>query len=98
MKTETCIFLTLPHKFFSTVFNDEIIIYQKDQKLFAISGFCPHFGGPLSVEESKINCFWHDWSFDPETLKCVNKKINIRLRSYGVKLISTNQVLIEDAS
>ena len=98
MTTETCTFEKLPHTFFSTVFNDEIIIYQKDQKLYAISGFCPHFGGPLAVETSKIHCFWHNWKFDLKTHKCVNQEVNIKLQSYGVELISTNRVLIDDAN
>ena len=98
MTTEICIFEKLPHKFFSEVFNDEIIIYRKDQKLFAISGFCPHFGGPLAVESRKISCFWHNWQFDLESHKCVNQQVSIKLQSYGAKIVSTNQVLIDDAN
>ena len=97
MTTEICIFEELPHTFFSKVFNDEIIIYQKEQKFYAISGFCPHFGGPLNVESSKINCFWHNWSFDLETHKCINQRFSRKLRSYGIELVSTNRVLIDDA-
>lgn len=98
MTTEICTFQKLPHTFFSTVFNDEIIIYQKEQKLYAISGFCPHFGGPLAVESSKIHCFWHNWKFDLETHKCINQKVTIKLQSYGIKLISTNRILLDDAN
>ena len=96
MTTEICTFQKLPHTFFSTVFGDEIIIYQNKQKLYAISGFCPHFGGPLAVELSEIHCSWHNWKFDLETHICVNQKVNCKLQSYGVKQISTNRVLIDD--
>ena len=98
MISEICTFEKLPHIFFSKVFNDEIIIYQKEGNLYAVSGFCPHFGGPLKVESDKLHCFWHDWKFDLVTHQCINRKVNITLQSYGVELISRTRVLINYAA
>ena len=36
----------------------------------AVDNECPHHGGPLAegtIEEGKIVCPWHGWSFDPAT-------------------------------
>jgi len=94
MATELCNFSTLPHKFFSFLINDEIIIYDLNGVLMAISSFCPHFGGPLVVTGHKINCYWHDWSFDISNHFCINKKVNLRLKSYSIERLSENQALI----
>ena len=98
MKSEKCSFEKLPYRYFSEVFEDEILIYELDQNLYAISGFCPHFGGPLEIKEGKINCYWHDWDFDIRKHNCVNKKVNLSIRPYKIQRISSNQVLIEDAN
>lgn len=97
MISEICKYNTLPYKFFSLTFNDEIIIYESKGQLYAISGFCPHFGGPLEIEGEKINCYWHDWDFDPLTHQCINKRVNISLTHYKINRISTTEVLIENA-
>ena len=98
MTSEICNFLSLPHKYFSEIFNDELIVYEVDEKVFAISSFCPHFGGPLEVKNGKINCYWHDWDFDMRNHNCINKKINLSLYPYRIERISSNQVLIEDVN
>ena len=96
MTTEICNFDLLPHKFFSKIFNDEIIVYELDGVLYAISSFCPHFGGPLEVHNDRINCYWHNWDFDKKNLSCINQNVNIRLYSYSITRISANQALIQD--
>jgi nitrite reductase/ring-hydroxylating ferredoxin subunit len=97
MITEICNFNSLPYKFFSFIFNDEIIIYELKGELHAISGFCPHFGGPLQIKGERINCHWHDWDFDSRTHKCINKRVNISLTHYRINRISTTEVIIENA-
>lgn len=98
MKSEKHIFEKLPCKYMSEVFQDEILIYELNQTLYAISGFCPHFGGPLELEDDKIHCYWHDWDFDLRKHNCLNKKVNLSIRQYKIKRISTTEVLIEDAN
>jgi len=98
MISEICSFPSLPHKYFSSIFNDELILYQVDEKLFAISSFCPHFGGPLEVKGGKINCYWHDWDFDLQKHNCVNKKVNLSVRPYQIVRISSNEALIQNVN
>lgn len=96
MPTEMCDFKSLPHKFFSKIFNDEILVYEFENDLYAISSFCPHFGGPLEVKKGKINCYWHDWDFDIRNHKCVNKRVNLSLCAYKAQRISSTQALIHN--
>ena len=45
-----------------------ICVANVDGKICAVDNECPHHGGPLgqgAVEEGKIVCPWHSWSFDP---------------------------------
>lgn len=95
MKSEKLYIDKLPYKFISKIFQDEILIYELDQNLFAISGFCPHFGGPLELKDNKIHCYWHDWNFDLRKHNCLNKKVNLSIRQYKIKRISSTEVLIE---
>lgn len=39
-------------------------------RLAALNDTCPHQGAPLSegaVEDGRLVCSWHGWSFDPQT-------------------------------
>jgi len=72
--------------FYSDHFKDEILIYFYDSTYFAISTFCPHFGGPLKLESGKISCHWHGWEFGMKTHKCVNRKVDLAPRMYKVNL------------
>jgi len=98
MKSEKRVIKKLPYKYMSEVFQDEILIYELNQTIFAISGFCPHFGGPLELKDDKIHCYWHDWAFDLRKHNCLNKKVNLSIRQYKIKRISFTEVLIEDAN
>jgi nitrite reductase (NADH) small subunit len=47
-----------------------ICIARIDGQLAALDNECPHFGAPLSdgaVEDGRVVCAWHGWSFDPMT-------------------------------
>jgi nitrite reductase/ring-hydroxylating ferredoxin subunit len=70
--------------FESDKFNDEILVYFKENNYFAISSFCPHFGGPLSFSGEDIRCYWHGWKFDLNSHKCINRQVNCRLKTYNV--------------
>lgn len=51
----------------------------------AVSGVCPHHGGPLAqgaLEDGMITCPWHAWPFNLETGACgVNPEITIPVYS-----------------
>ena len=82
---------------FSDILNDEILIYQFNGELRAVSSFCPHFGGPLEYKDKSLSCYWHGWRFDPETFVCTNHEVNCKVKSYSV--IETDRGLeISDVS
>jgi nitrite reductase/ring-hydroxylating ferredoxin subunit len=60
--------------FESDKFNDEILVYFKENNYFAISSF--------SGED--IRCYWHGWKFDLNSHKCINRQVNCRLKTYNV--------------
>lgn len=56
------------------------------ERFFALNSICPHMGGPMScgrIEDGKIYCPWHDWSFEVETGCSPNGH---RLERYQVKV------------
>lgn len=74
------------YRFLSKVFSDEIYVVFIDNNFIAISGFCPHFGGPLVLnDDNEFHCYWHDWKFDIVDLKCINNNYKRSLKSYKVR-------------
>lgn len=56
---------------------------------FAVSNVCPHAGGPIgdgTLEEHKVTCPYHGWSYDVRDGRCfVNK--DVTLPRYDVQVI-----------
>ena len=47
-----------------------LVLVRHGERVRALDNCCPHAGAPLSegfVEEDRIVCAWHGWSFDVET-------------------------------
>ncbi len=47
-----------------------LCIANVDGVIRALDSECPHRGGPLAeglIEDGKLICPWHGWSFDPAT-------------------------------
>ena len=47
-----------------------ICIARVQGQLAALQDECPHQGAPLSegsIEDGRVVCSWHGWSFDPKT-------------------------------
>jgi len=84
------------YKFYSEVFVDELLIYMHENEYFAISTFCPHFGGPLVVSSGKLNCYWHDWDFHLAEHHCINRKIDVKAKRYKVKIVSDDSLEISE--
>jgi nitrite reductase (NADH) small subunit len=58
----------------------------------AISGVCPHHGGPLgqgALEGSLVTCPWHAWQFDSGTGACVFNDA-LRVPTYPVRIEAGN--------
>lgn len=96
IREEEISFEKLPHRYISKIMNDEILLYSLDGNIYAVSGFCPHFGGPLELKNGVLNCYWHDWSFDAVEFSCKNRGIKIKLKKYPVEKLSENRVLISN--
>ena len=44
-----------------------VAVFNVDGTFHALSGKCPHRGGPLGegfVEGNEVSCPWHNWTFD----------------------------------
>jgi nitrite reductase (NADH) small subunit len=62
----------------------------------AMSGICPHNGGPLgqgALDGSTITCPWHAWEFDSATGVCTFDD-DIRVAIYPVR-IEGNEILVD---
>ena len=48
----------------------EIAVFRRGERFHAMDDKCPHMGASLSMGKlvaDKVQCAWHDWSFDLET-------------------------------
>ena len=60
-------------------FKNEFLVFKtNDGDLKIYSSFCPHFGGPLTIKEGRLYCWFHAYEFDLEGGGCVNRKVDIR--------------------
>ena len=74
------------YKFFSEVFQDELLVCSSDDGFVVISGFCPHFGGPLERVEGGFYCHWHGLHFCEKWMKSTRGKNDLKLRRYEIRL------------
>jgi nitrite reductase (NADH) small subunit len=66
----------------------QICVAMANGKLSAMNNLCPHRGGPLGqglVEEGKIVCPWHAWTFDLATGVVVHSA-DARVMLYELKV------------
>ena len=58
-----------------TKIKDEVIVFRSEKKIYVKSSICPHFGGPISYDQSKdhLYCSWHGLKFSIDG-KCLNQK------------------------
>lgn len=62
----------------------------------AMTGVCPHHGGPLgqgALEGSVVTCPWHAWQFDTGTGACVFIE-DLRIPTYPVR-IEAGDILVD---
>lgn len=73
----------------------DILLYQHEGELKAISNICPHFGGPVGYRKSKdgvFTCLWHNWQFSCSDGSCKTNP-GLGLRQYQLK-IDGNKVYV----
>jgi len=49
---------------------DTYAVCNHNGELFALSGICPHAGGPIgqgALNDYLVTCPWHEWSYDVRT-------------------------------
>jgi nitrite reductase/ring-hydroxylating ferredoxin subunit len=62
----------------------------------ALSGVCPHNGGPLgqgALEGSVVTCPWHAWEFDSGTGACLFDD-ELRIATYPVR-VEAGEILVD---
>ena len=62
----------------------------------ALSGTCPHQGGPLgqgALDGGFITCPWHAWEFDTATGVCLFND-EIRVPTYSVR-VESGEILVD---
>ncbi|MDP9055335.1 MAG: Rieske (2Fe-2S) protein [Acidobacteriota bacterium] len=62
----------------------------------AMSGVCPHHGGPLGqggLEGSLVTCPWHAWPFDSKTGTCMFNDA-VRVPTYSVR-VEAGEILVD---
>jgi len=62
----------------------------------AMSGVCPHHGGPLgqgALEGALVTCPWHAWQFDSATGACAFND-DLRVPTYSVR-VESGEILLD---
>ena len=70
----------------------DILLYEYEGKIKAISNVCRHFGGPVGYHKCKdgvFTCLWHNWQFSAEDGSCLTHS-GLPLRQYDIKIINEN--------
>jgi nitrite reductase (NADH) small subunit/3-phenylpropionate/trans-cinnamate dioxygenase ferredoxin subunit len=65
-----------------------VAVFLRKGRLHAVGDRCPHMGASLSegrLEEGRVVCSWHGWSFDCETGRC-DRKSWARIPRFEVRL------------
>jgi nitrite reductase (NADH) small subunit len=76
--------------------NDLYAICNVAGEVRAMSGVCPHHGGPLgqgALEGSFVTCPWHAWQFDSASGACAFNS-ELRIPTYPVR-IEADQILAD---
>ena len=67
----------------------DILLYEYEGKIKAISNICRHFGGPVGYHKAKngvFTCLWHSWQYEAKDGSCINHS-GLPLRQYDLKII-----------
>jgi nitrite reductase/ring-hydroxylating ferredoxin subunit len=76
--------------------NHDVLVFQWQGQIRALSNICPHFGGPVGYHrmmEGKFVCLWHNLEFSAETGQCLSVP-RMKLRPYDVK-VENGEIFVE---
>lgn len=69
--------------------NHDILLYEYEGEIKAISNVCRHFGGPVGYHKAKdgvFTCLWHNWQYSCKDGSCLTHP-GLPLRQYDIKII-----------
>jgi methionine sulfoxide reductase heme-binding subunit len=67
----------------------DILLYEYEGEIKAISNICRHFGGPVGYHKHKdgvFTCLWHNWQFSCKDGSCISHPA-YPLRQYSLKIV-----------
>jgi methionine sulfoxide reductase heme-binding subunit len=67
----------------------DILLYEHNGQIKAISNVCRHFGGPVGYHKQKdgvFTCLWHNWKYSCEDGSCLSHP-GLPLRQYSLKIV-----------
>jgi len=70
----------------------DILLYEYEGAIKAISNVCRHFGGPVGYHKctkGKFVCLWHNWEYSAEDGSC-QTHLGLPLRQYDLKIEDEN--------
>lgn len=71
--------------------NHDILLYEYEGRIKALSNICRHFGGPVGYHKAQagvFTCLWHNWQFCAQDGSCITNP--------GTPLRQYNDLKIED--
>jgi len=76
--------------------NEVYALCNVEGEVRALSGVCPHHGGPLgqgALDGSLVTCPWHAWQFDSATGACTFGD-ELRIRVFPVR-VEAGEILVD---
>ena len=70
------------------VSDHDILLYEFEGEIKAISNICRHFGGPVGYHQCNkgvFTCLWHNWQFSAKDGSCLTHSA-FPLRQYQIKI------------
>jgi nitrite reductase/ring-hydroxylating ferredoxin subunit len=67
----------------------DVLVYEHDGQLMAVSNICRHFGGPVGYHKARggtFTCLWHNWQYSCRDGSCLTVP-NLPLRRYPVRVV-----------
>lgn len=74
----------------------DILLYEYDGQIKALSNICRHFGGPVGYHKHKddvFTCLWHNWRYSCKDGSCLSHP-GLPLRQYPLKIVD-NRIYVD---
>jgi len=68
----------------------DILLYEYEGEIKALSNVCRHFGGPIGYhkhENGVFTCLWHNWRYSCKDGSCLTHP-GLPLRQYILKIVN----------